>query len=330
MTLDRRHLPVAITALLLVALFSLGAAQYSGFGSVRVALNLFTDNAFLAIAAFGMTFVILSGGIDLSVGAVMALSGVLAAVLIERSGWPPPAAFVLILAVGAVFGSLMGMLIDVYRLQPFIVTLAGMFVARGLALVLSEQSVPIDHALYQHVNGFGFPVSSGWVGSAALELVLVLAAALWLAHFTRLGAYIYAIGGNAQSARLMGVPVRATTVGIYALSSALAALAGIFYSFYTASGYALAGIGLELDAIAAVVIGGTLLTGGYGSIVGTLLGVLLMGLVQTYISFNGQLNSWWTKIVIGALVLVFVTLQKLLAAPAAPAAPGPASRPASV
>jgi simple sugar transport system permease protein len=196
-------------------------------------------------------------------------------------------------------------------------------------LVLSEQSVPIDHALYQHVNGFGFPVSSGWVGSAALALVLVLAAALWLAHFTRLGAYIYAIGGNAQSARLMGVPVRATTVGIYALSSALAALAGIFYSFYTASGYALAGIGLELDAIAAVVIGGTLLTGGYGSIVGTLLGVLLMGLVQTYISFNGQLNSWWTKIVIGALVLVFVTLQKLLAAPAAPAAPGPASRPAS-
>lgn len=144
----------------------------------------------------------------------------------------------------------------------------------------------------------------------------MFAAALWLAHFTRLGAYIYAIGGDAYSARLMGVPVRATTIATYGLSGMLAALAGILYSFYTASGYALAGVGLELDAIAAVVIGGTLLTGGYGSIVGTLLGVLLMGLIQTYISFNGQLNSWWTKIVIGALVLAFVALQKLLAHPA--------------
>lgn len=309
MTLQRW--PVLITAALLVLLFGLGAAQYPGFGSVRVALNLFTDNAFLAIAAFGMTFVVVSGGIDLSVGAVVALSGVLAAVLIEQAGWPPVAAFVLILALGAAFGAAMGALIDVYRLQPFIVTLAGMFVARGIALVLSEQSVPIDHDLYRSVNAFGVPLGSGWLGSAALALALVLAATVWVANYTRLGAYIYAIGGNAESARLMGVPVRKTTIAIYALSSSLAALAGVVYSFYTASGYALAGIGLELDAIAAVVIGGTLLAGGYGTLVGTLLGVLLMGLIQTYISFNGQLNSWWTKIVVGALVLLFVTLQRI-------------------
>lgn len=313
---NRRHLPVLITACLLVLLFLIGAAQYTGFGSVRVALNLLTDNAFLAVAAFGATFVILSGGIDLSVGAVMALSGVLAAVLIEQLGWAPPLAFVLVLLVGAVFGSLMGVLIDVYRLQPFIVTLAGMFVARGLALVVSEQSMPITHVMYRQVNAFGFAIGSGWFGSAAIALVLVFAAALWLAHLTRFGGYIYAVGGDAYSARLMGVPVRATTIATYALSSMLAALAGILYSFYTAAGYALAGVGLELDAIAAVVIGGTLLTGGYGSIVGTLLGVMLMGLIQTYISFNGQLNSWWTKIVIGVLVLAFVALQKLLAHPA--------------
>ena len=308
----RRHLPLLITACLLVLLFFTGAAQHPGFGSVRVALNLLTDNAFLAVAAFGMTFVILSGGIDLSVGAVMALSGVLAAVLIERFGWTPPLAFALVLLVGAAFGSFMGVLIDVYRLQPFIVTLAGMFIARGLALVLSEQSLPINHAVYQQVNAFGFAIGTGWFGSAAIALVVVFAAAVWLAHFTRLGAYIYALGGDAYSARLMGVPVRSTTIATYGLSAALAALAGILYSFYTASGYALAGVGLELDAIAAVVIGGTLLTGGYGTIVGTLLGVLLMGLIQTYISFNGQLNSWWTKIVIGGLVLAFVALQKLL------------------
>ena len=114
-----------------------------------------------------------------------------------------------------------------------------------------------------------------------------------------------------QSARLMGVPVGRTTIQIYALSSTLAAFSGIVFSFYTSSGYALAATGLELDAIAAVVIGGTLLTGGSGYVAGTLIGVMLMGLVQTYISFNGSLNSWWTKIVIGSLVLIFVILQRI-------------------
>ena len=131
-------------------------------------------------------------------------------------------------------------------------------------------------------------------------------------HFTRFGTNIYALGGSEQSAQLMGVPVKRTTISIYAASSFLATLAGIVFTFYTFSGYALAGVGVELDAIAAVVIGGTLLTGGSGFVIGTVLGVLVMGIIQTYITFDGTLSSWWTKIVIGLLLFFFIVLQKIL------------------
>jgi simple sugar transport system permease protein len=310
---NSRLLPVLVTLGLLLLLFVLGGLRFDGFASSRVLFNLFTDNAFLAIAAFGMTFVILSGGIDLSVGAVLALTGVLAAVLVESLGWHPLLAIPVVVLIGTLMGTVMGALIHCYRLQPFIVTLAGMFFARGLATILSEQSIPIEHVFYERVNDFGLMLPGrAWFGSAAMMLLLVLGFSIWLAHYTRAGGYIYALGGNRQSAELMGVPVGRTTIGIYALSSTLAALAGVTYSFYTASGYALAGIGLELDAIAAVVIGGTLLSGGVGYVHGTLLGVLVMGLIQTWISFDGSLNSWWTRIVIGLLVLVFIVLQRWL------------------
>lgn len=306
-----RHTPVLITAALFAALFLLGSVQYEGFASLRVFLNLFTDNAFLAVTAIGMTFVILSGGIDLSVGAVIAFTGVLTAVLIQQ-GWPVYVVFPLVLAVGWAFGAAMGALIHYYKLQPFIVTLAGMFLMRGLAVVVSERSVPIENGVYDAINAAGLMLPGrGFIGAQALILAVVLAGAVILAHYRRFGTYVYAIGGHAESAKLMAVPVARTTIGIYALSSFLAALAGIMFSFYTSSGYALAAVGLELDAIAAVVIGGTLLTGGSGYVLGTLVGVMLMGLVQTYIAFNGSLNSWWTKIVIGVLVLVFVCLQRI-------------------
>ena len=306
-----RQTPVLVTAGLFAALFILGAVQYDGFGTLRVFLNLFTDNAFLAVTAIGMTFVILSGGIDLSVGAVIAFTGVLTAVLVQ-AGWPLWLVFPLVLVIGGTFGAGMGCLIHFYRLQPFIVTLAGMFLMRGLAVVVSERSVPIEHSVYDAVNAAGIMLPGrAFISAQAVMLVIVLAGAVILAHYRRFGTYVYAMGGNAESARLMAVPVARTTIGIYALSSFLAALAGIMFSFYTSSGYALAAVGLELDAIAAVVIGGTLLTGGYGYVIGTLVGVMLMGLLQTYIAFNGSLNSWWTKIVIGVLVLIFVCLQKV-------------------
>lgn len=311
MRVNARHVPVLVTATLLLILFLAGGLQFEGFASTRVALNLFTDNAFLAIAAIGMTFVILSGGIDLSVGAVIALSGVLSAVLIEQLGWHPLLAIPVIVLLGAGFGAGMGALIHCYRLQAFIVTLAGMFFARGLALAISAESIPIEHDFYDAVNDFGVMLPGrAWLGGTTIVLIAIAGAAVWLAHYTRTGGFIYALGGNAESAGLMGVPIGRTRILVYSLSGTLSATAGVVYSFYTASGYALAGIGLELDAIAAVVIGGSLLGGGAGYVLGTLLGVLVMGLIQTWISFQGDLNSWWTKIVIGGLVLAFIVLQR--------------------
>jgi simple sugar transport system permease protein len=310
---SHRYFPLLVTCALFLTLFVIGAVQYDGFGSSRVFFNLFTDNAFLVITAIGMTFVILSGGIDLSVGAVIALTGVVCAVLIEHHHWHPLQVFPLILAGAVCFGAAMGALIHYYRLQPFIVTLAGMFFARGLANTISESSTPINHPFYSSVAALGFNVpGGGWIGSLTFVLFVVMVIAILVAHYTRFGNNVYAVGGSRESAELMGLPLASTTVAIYALSSMLAALAGIVFSFYTFSGYSLAAMGVELDAIAAVVIGGTLLTGGSGYVFGTLIGVLIMGLIQTYISFHGSLNSWWTKIVIGLLLLFFIALQKVL------------------
>jgi len=259
----------------------------------------------------GMTFVIISGGIDLSVGSVIAFSGVFIAVLLRDTGLHPLVVFALLLALTTLFGAAMGGVIHFLEMPPFIVTLAGMFLARGMAYVLSIDAVPITHDFYEFLQ------RSYWLmpGKGRLTLIgglmlIVFIAGIILAQRTRFGTNVYAVGGGVQTARLMGVPVGPTTIGIYALSGFLAGLAGIVFSIYTSAGYSLATVGVELDAIAAVVIGGTLLTGGSGFVAGTLIGVLIMGLIQTYIIFDGTLSSWWTKILIGMLLFAFIVLQK--------------------
>jgi ribose/xylose/arabinose/galactoside ABC-type transport system permease subunit len=143
-------------------------------------------------------------------------------------------------------------------------------------------------------------------------MLVVFLVGILIAHRTRFGADVYALGGGTATARLMGVPIGRTTVMIYALSGFLTGLSGIVFSLYTSAGYSLATVGVELDAIAAVVIGGTLLTGGSGFVAGTLIGILIQGLIQTYITFDGSLSSWWTKILIGLLLFAFILLQKAL------------------
>lgn len=312
--LTNKYFPLLVTMFLFVLMFLAGALSFENFGSLRVFINLFTDNAFLLIAAIGMTFVILSGGIDLSVGAVIAFSGVTVSVLIEQYHWHPVGAFVFSLTIGYLFGAAMGVMIFYFRLQPFIVTLAGMFLARGMASIVSQESIPITHKFYDTVALTGIELPMGaWLDISSIISCLVLLLGIVVAHFSSFGTRIYAVGGDPTSAELMGVPSAKTIISVYALSSFLAALAGIVFTFYTFSGYSLAAAGVELDAIAAVVIGGTLLKGGYGYVLGTLFGVLIMGVVQTYISFDGELSSWWTKIVIGVLLFMFISVQRLLA-----------------
>jgi len=310
---NAHHLPLAITGLLFVALFSFGAARYDGFLSTQVLLNLFIDNTFLLVAAIGVTFVILSGGIDLSVGAVMALTTMASATLIERFGWPIWIVIPLMLGAGALFGGAMGWYIERFRLQPFIVTLAGMFLARGLSYAISVDAVAINNEDYAAFAQLRIPLGGdNFISPSVVIALAVLILAIHLAHHTRFGRNVYALGGNERSALLMGLPVSRTRVQVYALSGFCSSLAGVLMTFYMLSGHGSHAQGLELDAIAAAVIGGILLTGGTGYVFGTLFGVLTLGLIQTLIVFDGSLNSWWAKIAIGILLCAFCLLQKLL------------------
>ncbi|MBU9825488.1 sugar ABC transporter permease YjfF [Rahnella perminowiae] len=307
----KRNLPLLITIAVFLAGYAYCFTQFPGFASTRVFFDLLTDNAFLGIVAVGMTFVILSGGIDLSVGSVIAFTGVLLAKLIGTYGIAPGYAFVIVLLMGATFGALMGWIIDTLKLPAFIITLAGMFFVRGMSFIVSEESLPINHPVYDFLANYAWKMPGGGRFTLlALVMLLVVLGGIILAHRTRFGNNVYAVGGSNVSAALMGVPVRRTTIYIYMLSSTLAVLSGIIFSLYTSAGYALAASGVELDAIASVVIGGTLLSGGVGTVLGSLFGVLIQGLIQTYITFDGTLSSWWTKIVMGVLLFVFIGLQK--------------------
>jgi simple sugar transport system permease protein len=292
-------------------MFAVGAAMYPGFLSGQVFLNLLIDNTFLIVLAVGMTFVILTGGIDLSVGSVVALSMMIAAALLQ-AGWNPVAVILLVLLTGATFGLAMGLVIQVFEIQPFIVTLAGLFLARGLCYVISVDSITVTDPFFTSMAQARIPLAGKlFVSPGVVIALLVVAVAFYVLHQTRFGRTVYAIGGGESSAVLMGLAVPRTKVLVYGISGVCSAIAGILFSFYSLSGYSLAATGLELDAIAAVVVGGTLLTGGYGYVLGSLAGVLVLGIVQTFISYEGTLSSWWTRIVIGALLLAFILLQKL-------------------
>ncbi len=286
----KRNLPLMITIGVFVLGYLYCLTQFPGFASTRVICNILTDNAFLGIIAVGMTFVILSGGIDLSVGSVIAFTGVFLAKVIGDFGLSPLLAFPLVLVMGCAFGAFMGLLIDALKIPAFIITLAGMFFLRGVSYLVSEESIPINHPIYDTLSSLAWKIPGG--GRLSAMGLLMLA--------------VVVIGIS----NLMGISTCSTTIRIYMLSTGLATLAGIVFSIYTQAGYALAGVGVELDAIASVVIGGTLLSGGVGTVLGTLFGVAIQGLIQTYINFDGTLSSWWTKIAIGILLFIFIALQR--------------------
>lgn len=300
----KRAAPQLATISALVVLVTIASFRYQHFFSVAVLVDLLRDNAYLGITAIGMTFVILSGGIDLSVGAVLGMTSIASAKLMQVWHVPGPLTILLSLSLGALFGAFQGWVIGRFRLPAFLITLAGMFLARGVAFVISTEPIEVKDPLYLSLSDWRYTLPSVFFAA--------FATALFLLHYRPLGRNIYAVGGNESSANLMGIPIVKTKITAYAISGFCAALAGVCHGIYTSSGNASAGTLLELDAIAAVVIGGTLLVGGIGSVIGTPLGVLVLGVIQTAIIFEGTLNSWWTKIVSGALLLGFILLQKLL------------------
>ncbi len=318
MILPRRLRPLLASLAALLALYAAAAVRYAdaGFFSLAVFLNILGDNAVLGVAAVGVTFVILSGGIDLSVGAVMSLSSVVVGVLISEHGWHPLAAMAAALGGGAALGGAMGGLIHASGLKPFIVTLAGMFFARGVGYLVHLESIGISDPRHMQLALWRLPLVGGaGLPITAAILLATVAICAFVAAQTRFGRAIYALGGSEEAARLMGLRVGRTKVGVYALSGGCAALAGVTLTLYQSSGSHIEGVGLELDAIAAAVIGGTLLRGGVGSIWGTLIGVLIIGIILTGVMTyeTVAMSSGSTKVIIGGLLLVFVLLQRVLA-----------------
>jgi len=309
---NEKYLPLLATIVVFLALFLSGGMLYKNFLSTLVLGDILADNAFIITAAIGTTFVILSGGIDLSIGSMIGFVGVVIANL-DAVGWHPLASAATMLAFGVLFGGLQGLIIDFCEIQPFIATLAGLFLLRGACFMINLDSVPIRHPFVESFAALSIELpGEGYLRSSAIVMLLSLAVAVVVAHFTRFGANVYAIGGDRTSAQLMGVPMRQTSVAIYALGGFYSALGGVIYAFYTSSGYPLAGTGNELTAIASVVLGGTLLTGGVGMVAGTLFGGMILGLIATLINFNGSLNGAWIMIAGGSLLFIFIVMQRSL------------------
>ncbi len=310
--LNPKYVPIAVTIGLFILMYGAGSVTYRGFFSAQVFLNLLIDNAFLGITAIGMTFVVISAGIDLSVGSVIAMTTMISAALL-RAEVSPALVIPLVLAAGSVLGCIMGSVIHFFNVPAFIATLAGNFFARGVCYLISIDSITITDPFYTRVSQLRLHLGpEAFVSVNVVIFLVALAAAVYIAHYTRFGRVIYAIGGNEQSAVLMGLPVARTKVLVYTMSGFCSSLAGVVFSFYMLSGYGLHTQGLEMDAVAAAVMGGTLLSGGVGYVMGTAFGTLILGTIQTLIMFQGTLSSWWTKIVIGLLIFVFILAQALL------------------
>jgi simple sugar transport system permease protein len=310
--LDRHAamMPTFAALVIFVALLLGAEIHFGNFLTPRNMSALLLDNAYLLILAVGMTFVIVTGGIDLSVGSVMAFTGIWCADLLA-AGHSAGLVVPLIIIGGAVIGLLIGVLVQYFDVQPFIASLAGLFLARGLAFVVSLDSIRVENESVLWLQTTRWRFGEWYITPTGVLALAVAAVGAFVMQFTRFGRTVYAVGGNEQSARLMGLNVARTKVLVYVISGVCAGLAGLVLTAYSGAGYPRNGIGTELDVIAAVVIGGTLLTGGTGYVLGSVVGVLVYGTIKTVISFMGAEQSW-TRIIIGLMLLTFIVVQRII------------------
>jgi len=305
--------PLLTTITIFILIYVIGGRLYPAMQKPQVFFNLFINTASLMIVSIGMTFVIITKGIDLSVAGMIALTSAASAALLAK-GSSPVVVMPLMLLMGIAFGFTLGCIIHFLKVEPFIVTLMGLFFARGMAYVITLEALPIQDLTYRFLALTKVQIpffAKAYVYPASLVGPLLLFIVIYLSFFTRFGRTVYAIGNNEQSARLMGLPVGRTKIIVYTFSGFCSALAGVVWSISLLSGYGGYAPGMELDAIASVVIGGTLLTGGVGNVVGTLFGVLINGTIVSILQFNGTLSSWWTRIGVGLLTLIFIGIQSL-------------------
>lgn len=324
--IDSSNFLLVVTIGLFALMYIVGLILYSeqGFNKMQTFLNMLIDNAGLLIVASGMTVVMITGGIDISVGSVVGLDCMILAYSMEKMGMPSGIAILIVLVFGVLFGAAQGWLISYMELQPFVITLAGLFFCRGLTAIISSQQIAITKskfflwlankdirvlfAPYHNKRGvLMFPFVHPSVIIAIITVVIIW----WMLKYTRFGRNLFAIGGNEQSALLMGINVKKTKFAAYVLEGFLASLGGLVFCLNTTSGFVEQARGFEMEAISSAVIGGTMLTGGVGTVVGTFFGVLIKATIESLIRFQGTLSSWWARIVLSAILCFFIVLQSV-------------------
>ena len=319
-----------ITIALFIVLYGAGCIMYASkdFGRLQNFFNVLINNAGLLIAACGVTCVMLAGGIDISVGSMVALTCMFMSVGLSEWGLPSGVLILMVLAIGIVFGAVQGLCIAYLEIQPFIVTMAGLFFARGMTAVISTEqvSVPFDSWFGQlsqikismpfnigaYMNKKGALIVPYVRITVVVALVVVLITFLML-RYTKFGRSLYAVGGNQQSATLMGLNVKKTKLLSHILCSFYATVGGLCFCLNTMCGTATQATGMEMDAISSAVIGGTLLTGGVGNVIGTLFGVMINGTISSLVKFNGKLVASWANIITAILLCFFILLQAIFA-----------------
>ena len=325
--INSNTLLLLITIGLFVLMYVIGCIIYAnkGFTHLQTFLNILINNSGLLCVTCGMTCVMLTAGIDISVGSLIAMDCMILAAGMERWGWSPLALVLLVLAIGIVFGLVQGLCIGYLEIQPFIVSMAGMFFARGMTAVICTDQVSVSNEAFRNVANIKIQLPFGsYVNSKGVEQIpyvrvhvvialVVLVVIFLMLRYTKFGRSLYAVGGSEQSATMMGLDVKKTKLKAYMLSSFLCSIGGICYCMNTMAGSVQQATGLEMDAIASAVIGGTLLTGGVGNVIGSFFGVLINGTISTLVKTNGKLLSSWSSIAVAALLCFFIVLQSIFA-----------------
>ena len=322
-----RKQPMSNTKLLMLIAIGIFVVMYAAamifigkrFLNLQEIFNLLNNNAYLIILGCSLTIVMIGGGIDISVGGVVCLSAMSCAKFLQTAGIEGVPGIILslllALGIGLLFGLEQGFLVSYLGIQPFIVTLAGMFLSRGVTTMISSENVPIKHEAFLEMKKFTFQVEGIFKleTGAAVALIILICMYLLLRHH-KLGRSIYALGGNQQSALMLGINVRRSRFLSYVISSVLAALAGYVFIMHASSGKTSIGLRSEMDAIASAIIGGTLLTGGVGNVFGTFFGVMILSTIQEIMAASKVQESYWQEIASGAMLALFILMQSVVLA----------------
>lgn len=321
------NLLLLITVIVFFLMY-IGAIVFQGGGFLKpqTFFNVLNANAALLIASCGLSIVMITGSIDISVGGVAALVSMCCAVYLDHMGGNVVVSLLIAIGIGLAFGIVQGYLVAYLDIQPFIVSLAGMFFARGMTTIVHTNPFNVENKAFVAlkdtrvvVPGMGTVNRIGKYVDAYVEIgvvvaILIVVLLFFVLRYTKLGRGFYAVGGNRQSALMLGINVKRTRFLAHLICGLLAGIGGYVYFLHVGSGAASHATGMEMNAIASSIIGGTLLTGGVGNIIGTFFGVMSLSTIQNIVSSAGLDQAWWTGITVAAMLCLFLVIQSVIMA----------------